>query len=185
MRGKMNKPSNYTVIIMRHGHYDEAMLLDETGKIEVNQTINHLIDQGLAPDLVIHSPIRRVVQTAETIKERFNHSSIYAMPKFVESNLLREKNACTNLPDILRTVNPDKNTKVILLVTHLPNIVYLYSNMEKHIIDKHDITIDKCLIPLSLHTAHTLQHIFNEIENWQDISQDCRCIHNLPKQMSM
>jgi len=103
-----------TLMLMRHGHAMNSLTL--LGKEEVDNVARQFVSNNLVPDLIIHSPLLRAVETAQRVKNIFNDAG-FAVPLTLTDWL-----ECDMYADVtdLRGIDPSVN--VVLAVSHQPNI---------------------------------------------------------------
>lgn len=106
------------VTLMRHGAYDyRDMGLSEAGKEQVDNVAAQLAENGLIPDAIVHSPVKRAVQTALRAQAVFNKVAGVEIPLIEKANLA--DHARSSVSD-LQTL--DEGLQSILVVSHMPNV---------------------------------------------------------------
>ncbi len=144
-----------TLLIMRHGAYErDTMSLSTRGELDVVQSTKELIAEGIIPDLILYSPIKRTVETAVIVKDVFQNlanNNVHSM----ENEQLSIKTRKSQLDAILREkfLNKDDSVKTLLLVTHQPNAAFLTYCINQ--------------VPASLRTAEVRKHIFTA-DKWAE-----------------
>jgi broad specificity phosphatase PhoE len=116
-----------TLMLMRHGQEDWGGPLTETGKAQVDTAGQQLIEQKLVPDIILHSPIERAVETARRLKDMFQRVAGRDVPMKEVAAL---KNETFTQPADLAS-GAEETTKTLLAVTHLMNISNLSGTFGK------------------------------------------------------
>lgn len=116
-----------TMMLMRHGDYNSSHLSDQ-GKREVDFVSAVLVEEGLVPDVIVHSPVTRAVETAQRVQDMFNLKAGKLVPMVSNSAL---EVGDTSKADLLRSVNDNQN--LVLAVTHQPNVESLSSSFGREV----------------------------------------------------
>jgi phosphohistidine phosphatase SixA len=107
-----------TIILMRHGSYDNSTSkLSDYGKKEVDIAAKAAVNDNLAPDLIVHSPLPRAVETAERIRDVFARISGKIIPLVCNDALEVGR---TRVGALTQGIEDSVNT--VLAVTHQPNV---------------------------------------------------------------
>lgn len=112
------------LLLMRHGLYEKPAhapqgILTEDGQRNSDDVARQITEDNLVPDLILHSPIGRVKETAYRAYEVF--SLLGKRPEIKEAYWLSE--TISTMPHFLESLPDDK--RVVLLATHVPNIAVL------------------------------------------------------------
>jgi len=126
---KADNIMNKTIVIMRHGEYNnEDMSLSENGREEVEATAKKLIAEKLIPQIILYSPVKRTLETAQQLQELFNRLADVEI-ELVENNNLHE-HAGFKTTSVLSEDLDDK-LSIVMTVTHSPNIMFLLNKIEE------------------------------------------------------
>ena len=147
---------------MRHGEYDpNTMSLSAHGELEAYNTTMKLVKKySLIPDIILHSPIKRAIETAHKVNKTFNEATGRDIT-LIEINDLKENNP-TDAYEFLKDVN-NKNL-VVLAITHSPNICGLSQDLGGQII--------------KAYTAEAIVYETNA-ENWQEAAYSSRFVKTI------
>jgi len=110
----MEKTVSNKVILMRHGYYGSDGALNQQGVGQAQDIACQLIEAGLTPDIILHSPIKRALETAEVVTEIFKMAG-----KEVD---MRQEDSLAN-KGIPHALSKLKNSHTVLAVSHQPDIL--------------------------------------------------------------
>lgn len=96
-----------TVILFRHGSYEEQSL-DEEGRKQASEACSSLSAQGFIPTIILSSPVDRAMETAKVAEEMF-HAPLYPAYDLADYN-----------PDKLLSMIQDG--ECTLMVGHAPSL---------------------------------------------------------------
>ena len=145
-----------TLILMRHGAYDRStMSLSNLGEQEIISSTKQLIEHKLIPDVIIHSPVTRAVETTNIVRDIFN-TLTGSNIELIEMKELRE-NFISNISNILSQIDDDNS--IVLAVSHLPNISDLTEQIQ-----------------VAINNPHTAEAIVyeSEVSSWKDIPKNSK-----------
>ena len=108
------------LVILRHGEAgnassDKERRLTEYGQQQISSQYQWLTEQGFIPDIILHSPYQRTVETA------------YLSKAFYPDILLQEDVLITpdGDPPMMASLIPVLGKKKILIASHMPMVSYL------------------------------------------------------------
>jgi|GEM_PF-5070232 len=108
-----------TLMLMRHGDYADGHL-NARGAEQSDIVAGKLVKAALVPDVIIHSPLPRAVETAQRVRDVFNAVTGRDIP-LVSHDALSEGRQSFPVSEI------DEGASTALAVSHMPNIVMLYN----------------------------------------------------------
>lgn len=122
------------LILARHGAYDEVpknnndtTALSEEGIAQVEAAAQAIIENGLIPDVIFHSPITRTTQTAYQLKAAFDKVTGGDIEIFKTITLYCGN---TDLKRLRGLLSDKYNT--VMNVTHQPNIDHMSRQITTH-----------------------------------------------------
>lgn len=126
-----------------HAASDEQRALTEEGKTQINNLAKFLKNNGTVFDLILSSPYKRALETAEIIAEQLNIEDCL----FTENEL----ECGANLHDIKSLIRQYNDYENILFVGHAPDLAYISQDLlgtanEVHFKTASFITIDSNII---------------------------------------
>ena len=111
-------------MLMRHGDYGYGMGLSARGENQSDNIAKQLAENNLIPDVIVHSPVKRAVQTAQRVHDVFNRIAGKDVP-MVE----REWLADGNYSSVENVATLDDTQELVLAVSHMPNIESLNESL--------------------------------------------------------
>ncbi|WP_053182607.1 SixA phosphatase family protein [Sunxiuqinia dokdonensis] len=145
------------VVIVRHAKavpygYDDDFnrKLRDRGKNDANQISLKLIGDGIKADLIISSPAKRALKTAEIYAENFRYS-IHSIQ--IEEDLY-EGMTTQEFVDLLREISEEVQT--VFVFGHNPLVYHLTNNLVK-------------LFNSDMPTCSTVAVDF-DVESWKEVS---------------
>jgi len=108
------------LIILRHGEagsavYDRERQLTERGRQQINSQYQWLDDHGFKPELILHSPYQRTVESAALAENYFPEAVYQAEPLITPDGN----------PSMVHSLITALDNHRILLVSHMPMVAYL------------------------------------------------------------
>ncbi len=114
----------------RHGESDSARALTSEGRKKLRQVLQTASKIDVQPTLIITSPFKRAIQTAEIAKHMFDHKE-----EVLQSNALIPSSTPEQVWAEIRTY---RNKPSLLLVGHNP----LFSDLVRFLLHSPDLQID-------------------------------------------
>jgi broad specificity phosphatase PhoE len=118
-------------ILMRHGEREKGTPdLTELGQQQVKDVARQMIESGVVPDVIAHSPLPRTVQTASIIRDMYKAAG-HEIEMIQEKMLTCENSQAQQaIPQVLLDLE-GKYPGTILAVTHGENVEYALSDLTK------------------------------------------------------
>ena len=138
-----------TLLLMRHAQADTNLTL--TGRKQADDVARQIVESELLPDVILHSPVTRALETAQRLRDVFKASTGRDIP-LVPSRAL-------DLDSFIKPGNAlheiDSAHKTVLMVTHQPKFEMLARKFG-----------------YSASPENTETHVLREkAANWQDFSK--------------
>ena len=140
------------IVILRHGEAAHAIpdrdrSLTEYGRRQIESQYQWLKEQNFQPELILHSPYKRTVETASLAEAYFPNVEMQVEPLITPDGN----------PEMIAQLVPALEKQQVLIVSHMPMVSYL----TKTFLPELDIfsypVAGLCWLELSLNTA-TLLH---------------------------
>jgi|GEM_PF-4243961 len=140
------------LILMRHGEEDSKTdKLTKEGTDQIKAAVKHLKTKGYFPELIMHSPVDRAVESAEIAIATFK-----AAGHEIGQTLQKERRLALDEIDlVIPELSP--SLSVILMMTHGPDI----KNVMKKLRPNYDI--------FQVRNGHTIVIMGEKGHDWRDI----------------
>lgn len=108
------------LIILRHGEANQAYpdkdrRLTDLGRRQISSQFQWLKDQGFIPELILHSPYARTVESASLSANSFPDVELRSEPLITPEGE----------PSMVSALIPALDKQKILMVSHMPLVAYL------------------------------------------------------------
>lgn len=135
---KGETPPNMQLYLLRHGIAEESSIsqndadraLTPEGRRRLRQTLDAAAEAGVAPVLILTSPLTRAIETAEIVRDVFKY----------KGELLRTKalSPASKVEQVWEEVRVHRDVPSLLLVGHNP----LFSELAAYLLGSHEVRID-------------------------------------------
>lgn len=115
-----------TIILMRHGEY-LGTNLTKSGQTQVDAAAEASVNDNLIPDVIVHSPVVRAVETAQRVQAVFARVSGRTIPLVCNRALAVGSTEVDRL-----TPGIPAEAATALVVTHQPNVEDLSDQFGKY-----------------------------------------------------